>query len=119
MAVYGVPDSRTGDQVMAAVELEPGITFDPEGFTAFLAAQADLGTKWAPRYVRIVDALPVTATDKVDKKPLRAAMWNTPDPVWHRLARSHGYVPFTADDLAELRRAFLANQRVDLLGPDA
>jgi fatty-acyl-CoA synthase len=118
VAVYGVPDSRTGDQVMAAVELEPDVTFDPEAFADFLAAQADLGTKWAPRYVRIVAALPVTATDKVDKKPLRAAMWNTPDPVWHRRGRSPEYVTMTADDVAELRRAFVANQRVDLLGAD-
>jgi fatty-acyl-CoA synthase len=119
VAVYGVPDSRTGDQVMAAVELEAGSTFDPAGFTAFLADQADLGTKWAPRYVRVVDALPVTATDKVDKKPLRAAMWNTPDPVWHRIGRSPEYVPMTGEDRDELRRAFVANQRVDLLGAGA
>jgi fatty-acyl-CoA synthase len=118
VAVYGVPDSRTGDQVMAAVELEPDVTFDPEAFAAFLSAQADLGTKWAPRYVRIVTALPVTATDKVDKKPLRAAMWNTTDPVWHRRGRSPELVPMTGDDVAELRRAFVANQRVDLLGAD-
>ena len=54
VAVYPVPDTRTGDQVMAALELEPGATFDPEAFTAFLAAQADLGTKWAPRYRALV-----------------------------------------------------------------
>jgi fatty-acyl-CoA synthase len=118
VAVYGVPDSRTGDQVMAAVELEADATFDPEAFAAFLVAQADLGTKWAPRYVRIVTALPVTATDKVDKKPLRAAMWNTTDPVWHRRGRSPEFVPMTGNDVAELRQAFVANQRVDLLGAD-
>ena len=54
VAVYPVPDSRTGDQVMAALELEPGVEFDPDAFTAFLAAQEDLGTKWAPRFVRVV-----------------------------------------------------------------
>ena len=63
----------------------PEAGFDPVAFAAFLAAQPDLGTKWAPRYVRIVGALPVTATDKVDKRPLRAELWNTPDPVWHRV----------------------------------
>ena len=68
VAVYPVPDSRTGDQVMAALELEPGVAFDPGAFTAFLAAQEDLGTKWAPRYVRVVPALPVTATDKTGQE---------------------------------------------------
>ena len=54
--------------------------FDPDAFDAFLAAQRDLGTKWAPRYVRIVDALPVGATNKIDKRPLRADRWDTERP---------------------------------------
>ena len=58
MAVYGVPDPVTGDQVMATLELRAGRTFDADEFAAFLDAQRDLGTKWAPRFVRIVDALP-------------------------------------------------------------
>ena len=73
VAVYPVPDSRTGDQVMAALEIPGRTGFDADGFATFLADQPDLGTKWAPRYVRIVDALPVTGTDKLDKKPLRSA----------------------------------------------
>ncbi len=31
-----------------------GAAFDPDAFAAFLAAQPDLGTKWAPRFVRVV-----------------------------------------------------------------
>ena len=72
-AVYPVPDARTGDQVMAALELVPGAAFDPEAFAAVLAAAPDLGTKWAPRFVRVVAAMPLTGTNKVDKEPLRAA----------------------------------------------
>ena len=49
-AVYPVPDPRTGDQVMATLELAAGGLFDPAGPSpVFLAAQEDLGTKWAPR----------------------------------------------------------------------
>ena len=48
VAVYAVPDSRTGDQVMAAIELRPGHPFDPVAFATFLDEQRDLGTKWAP-----------------------------------------------------------------------
>ena len=73
VAVFAVPDPKTGDQVMAALELEPGTAFDPMAFAAFLADQPDLGTKWAPRFVRIIPSLPVTATDKIDKRPLRDA----------------------------------------------
>ena len=116
VAVYPVPDSRTGDQVMAALEFEPGVTFDPGAFAAFLAAQDDLGTKWAPRYVRVVESLPVTATDKTDKVPLRAERWSTDDPVWHRRGRSQEYVPLTGADVAALLEEFAANGRSELLG---
>ena len=116
VAVYPVPDSRTGDQVMAALELQPGVGFDPGAFSAFLAAQEDLGTKWAPRYVRVVESLPVTATDKTDKRPLRAERWSTDDPVWHRPGRSPEYVPLTGADVAALSEEFAANGRTELLG---
>jgi fatty-acyl-CoA synthase len=115
VAVYAVPDSRTGDQVMAALEFEPGTTFDPDAFTAFLSAQPDLGTKWVPRYVRVVTSLPVTATNKVDKKPLRAEGWETTDPIWHRPDRSDAYVPFGPSDRTGLRDELAANGRAALL----
>ena len=53
-AVYAVPDPVVGDQVMAAVQLRPGVdALDADELAAFLAAQGDLGTKWAPRFVRM------------------------------------------------------------------
>jgi fatty-acyl-CoA synthase len=114
-AVYAVPDTTTGDQVMVALELQPGTDFDPAGFEAFVDTQPDLGPKWVPRYVRIVDALPVTATDKVDKKPLRVDGWHTTDPVWHRPAREPGYRALTDDDIATLDRDLAANGRGHLV----
>ena len=83
-AVYPVPDPRTGDQVMVAMELAGEASFDPEAFAAFLDEQADLGTKWAPRFVRITAHVPVTGTNKVDKRPLVAQRWETSDAVWWR-----------------------------------
>ncbi|HEX5096736.1 MAG TPA: AMP-binding protein, partial [Acidimicrobiia bacterium] len=115
IAVYAVPDSRTGDQVMAAIEMLDGATFDPVAFARFLDEQRDLGTKWAPRYVRVVDELPVGATNKLDKRPLRAARWETTDPVYWRPPRAAEYVPFTATDAATLQREFEANDRTNLL----
>ena len=115
VAVYAVPDSRTGDQVMAAMEMQPGSAFDPDAFATFLAEQQDLGTKWAPRYVRVVDVLPVGATDKIDKRPLRAERWETTDPLFWRAPRTDTYVSFTPTDAAELRVEFDANDRANLL----
>ncbi len=63
VAAYGVPDPVTGDQVMATI----AGTFDPAGFAAFLRAQPDLGTKTAPRFVRGLERMPVTATNKIHR----------------------------------------------------
>jgi fatty-acyl-CoA synthase len=80
--VYAVPDPVTGDQVMAALQLRPGAHFDPVAFSVFLSAQPDMGTKWAPRFVRVAETLPTTATSKVLIRLLRAERWNGSDPVW-------------------------------------
>jgi fatty-acyl-CoA synthase len=106
VVVYGVPDPDTGDQVMATIELEDGAAFDPRAFASFLGAQPDLGTKWAPRFVRIVDAMPLTATGKVDRKPLRAERWTTADPLWWRPGRDASYRRLTGSDVAALHEAF-------------
>ncbi|MFD9575175.1 AMP-binding protein [Streptomyces sp. NPDC059982] len=113
VAVYAVPDEVAGDQVMAALALREGASFDPEAFTAFLAAQPDLGTKMAPRYVRILDAMPVTATNKVHRVALRRAGFTCPDPVWHRTPA--GYRPLGPEDLAALLAAYGAQGRQNLL----
>lgn len=81
-AVYAVPDPVVGDQVMASVQVRPGLDhLNADGLADFLAHQGDLGTKWAPRFVRMMDALPITATNKVLKRALRAERWNCTDPV--------------------------------------
>jgi len=101
-AVYPVTDPRTGDQVMAAIELAPGTPFDADAFADFLAAQRDLGTKWAPRFVRVVGSMPLTANNKVNKQPLRAEAWHTTDAMWWRPGRELEYVSFTSDDASRL-----------------
>lgn len=105
-ALYAVPDPVAGDQVMAALALRPGAVFDPGGFAAFLDAQPDMGTKWTPRFVRVCEALPTTATSKVLTRVLRAERWRCPDPVWWRpgAAGDRPYRllgPGDADDLDE------------------
>jgi fatty-acyl-CoA synthase len=115
VAVYAVPDSRTGDQVMVAMEMLSGAEFDPDAFAAFLAEQRDLGTKWAPSYVRIVAELPVGATNKIDKRPLRTERWDTTDPLFWREPRAATYVRFTPADAEALQVEFDHNDRANFL----
>ena len=115
VAVHAVPDPQTGDQVMAAVEMGAGAEFDPVAFGSFLVAQLDRGTKWSPRFVRVVTEMPLTANNKVNKQPLRAAGWNTTDPVWWRPGRGDTYRRLTADDAAALAEQFAAHDRTPLL----
>ena len=113
-AVYAVPDAEVGDQGMAALTLRPGAAFDPEAFRAFLAAQRDLGTKQAPRYVRIAAALPSTQTHKILKRVLRRERWECADPVW--LRESDGrYRRLGADDVTAIRARFRARGREAVL----
>ena len=111
VAVYAVADPRTGDQVMAAIELCPGAVFEPQSFATFLAQQDDLGTKWAPRFVRLVPSMPLTSTNKVDKQPLRAEGWATGDAVWWRPPDEPSYRPLTTADRRRLQDEFEEHRR--------
>jgi fatty-acyl-CoA synthase len=120
-AVYPVPDPRSGDQVMAAIELLPGRTFDPDAFARFLDAQGDLGTKWTPAFVRVTAALPQTASGKVTKGPLRAdGWWRGDEPVYRRLPAGSGsevdYGPLSSGDADQLLAQFRRHGRLGLVG---
>ncbi len=95
VAVYGVPDPVTGDQVMATI----AGTFDPAGFAAFLRAQPDLGTKMAPRFVRVVERMPVTATNKIERARLRREGCACVDPVWWRPPGEESYRRLAGEDV--------------------
>lgn len=71
VAVYGLPDPRgVGDQLVAAIVPRHDSTLDPAAFEEFLAAQPDLSPKAWPRWVRIAEELPTTATNKILKREL-------------------------------------------------
>ena len=114
-AVYGVPDEQAGDQVMAALILGDGASFDPDGFAAWIDGQADIGPKWRPRYVRVASELPATATNKVLKRTLVHQKFRADrtggDALWVRGRGEDAYRPFTADDEAALRDRFVAAGR--------
>lgn len=92
-AVYGIPDERVGDQLMVAIVLRDGADLTPGGFTRFLGEQDDLSPKAWPRYVRIAEQLPTTATNKVLKRDLRAqALAVGTDLLWERGERDRVYL---------------------------
>ena len=112
-AVYAVPNADVGDDCMAALILRPGTRFDPAGFAGFLADQRDLGTKMAPRYVRIAQTLPSTETNKILKRVLRDERWESSDPIW--LRDGTGYRRLADTDRKAIVAAFAARGRRNLL----
>ncbi|MER7682281.1 AMP-binding protein [Streptomyces sp. NPDC096934] len=115
VAVYAVPDPVAGDQVMATVAPRDEVPFDPRAFAAFLAGQGDLGTKMAPRFVRIVERMPVTATNKIHRAALRRAGFRCADPVWWRPPGERAYRRLTEADVRGLLAEYRARGREDLL----
>ncbi|RFU20554.1 AMP-binding protein [Geodermatophilus marinus] len=114
--VFAVPDPRSGDQVMAAVEVPAGTAFADLRLPAFLAAQEDLGSKGTPRFVRLSAGLPTTGSGKLRKKEMQAEGWRTSDAVYRWVGRGGpSYELMTDDDKAALREEFAAAGRLRFL----
>ncbi|MDV9192283.1 AMP-binding protein [Streptomyces sp. SR27] len=111
VAVYAIPDPVAGDQVMAALALREGEAFDPSAFAAFLADQADLGTKMPPRFVRVMRELPLTATNKIHRVALRRAAFLCEDPVWWRPTPGAPYELLTPEKSAALGAEYTRRDR--------
>ncbi|MGZ8734576.1 MAG: AMP-binding protein, partial [Acidimicrobiia bacterium] len=69
VAVVGVPDERMGEVGMAFVVLRPGASTTEDELKAW--SREEMANYKAPRYVVIVDELPLNATGKVLKYQLR------------------------------------------------
>ena len=114
-AVYPVPDPTTGDMVMAAIEMTESSVFSPQKFDDFLSQQRDLGTKWSPQIVRVIQAMPLTANNKVHKPPLRSSKWQTNDTLYWRPERNQPLRLMSETDKQELEARFAANGRAHIL----
>jgi crotonobetaine/carnitine-CoA ligase len=68
-AAFGVPSELTEDDVMVAVVARPGEMVDPADLIEFCTSR--MGRHMVPRYIDVVDTLPRTPTEKVEKAQLR------------------------------------------------
>jgi crotonobetaine/carnitine-CoA ligase len=69
VAAYGIPAELGDEEVVIAVVPQPDTSIDPEELLEWAADR--LGRYAMPRFVDIVDALPMTPTGKVEKYKLR------------------------------------------------
>ncbi|GLI28577.1 hypothetical protein ARHIZOSPH14_28190 [Agromyces rhizosphaerae] len=69
-AVVGEPDEYRGETVVAYVSLAPGSRVEPEELIAF--SRERLAAYKYPRKVYVVDAIPKTATGKIQRGTVRA-----------------------------------------------
>ena len=67
--VIGVPDDRYGEEICAWVKLRPGESATEEEIRAFCRDQ--IAHYKVPRYVKFVDAFPMTVTGKIQKFVMR------------------------------------------------
>jgi fatty-acyl-CoA synthase len=70
-SVYAVKSEFFGEEVAAAVRLHPQMTLDAENVRAFCGDR--IARFKIPRFVRVVDGFPLTASGKIQKFRLREA----------------------------------------------
>ncbi len=67
--VYGVPDRKYGEQVMAAIVLKKGVAMTEDEVEDF--CKDKIANYKIPRYVKFVEGYPMTASGKIQKFKLR------------------------------------------------
>jgi fatty-acyl-CoA synthase len=77
-AVIGVPHPRWDERPLLVAALHPGESAEPEEILAILDGR--IARWWMPDAVRFIDAMPLGATGKIDKKLLRARFASFPEP---------------------------------------
>ena len=70
--VFGVPDPKYGEEVCAWIRLKDGQMCDEESIRTF--CREAIAHYKIPRFVRFVDAFPMTVSGKVQKFIMREAM---------------------------------------------
>jgi fatty-acyl-CoA synthase len=77
VAVFGIPDHRYGEQVVAWVQIKAGETLDESMVKSFCAGQ--IAQYKIPHQVVFVDEFPMTVTGKIQKFMMREQMISRTD----------------------------------------
>lgn len=119
---YGTPSEVSDEKVMIAIQLTQGGKFDPdEAFAWYMKQQKEGGMdpKWMPDYIRIVDAFPMTNTQKIMVRPYKKERFNiesNPEMViYYRWREDNTYKKLTNEKYQEIKALFEANGRAALL----
>lgn len=72
-AVIGVPDQRWGEAVRCFVVPKRGCTINVSELQAYVKDKR--GAPWSPKWIDIVERIPVTSLGKIDRKLLREPFW--------------------------------------------
>ena len=70
--VVGVPDARYGEELCAWIIVKPGQALTEDGVRDFCKGQ--IAHYKVPRYIRFVEAFPMTVTGKIQKFKIRDEM---------------------------------------------
>ncbi|HZB93394.1 MAG TPA: AMP-binding protein, partial [Stellaceae bacterium] len=70
--VVGLPDPKYGEELCAWIKLKPGESATAEDIQGFCKGQ--IAHYKIPRYIKFVDAFPMTVTGKVQKFMMRQHM---------------------------------------------
>jgi fatty-acyl-CoA synthase len=71
VAVFGVPDQRYGEELVACVRLASEASCEEDDLREFCRGR--IAHFKVPRYIRFVDEFPMTVTGKVQKFKMRDA----------------------------------------------
>ena len=72
VAVFGVPDERLGEQVVAWIQLHSGASASETEIRAF--CKDKIAHFKVPKYIRFVEEFPMTITGKMQKFKMREMM---------------------------------------------
>jgi fatty-acyl-CoA synthase len=116
---YGVPAEVADEKVMVALQLVAGVDFDPHAaFTDFreLTESGGMDPKWFPDFVRVIDELEVTETQKIRVRAYKRRHFQIgTEAVWFRERGDVCYRSLTADEYERLCGKYAGNGRLGLL----
>ena len=112
-AAVAVPGDGGEDEVLAVLAPQTGVVLDPPALIAFL--QPRMAAFMIPRYVRIVEELPLTPSQKIEKHVLRAQ--GITDDTWDRGNSRQWQSAATASKQSHMRFAPDANCAPPATGP--